>query len=131
MRKVILLLIIILSLPNTLWAADPIIGTWKLNIEKSKTNRPADEQNLKEEINIYSEIEGDMMELSATAILKDGSSDSSKWTWPREGGIAKCISRTIPEELLYVEILLETGHWYVSIISYGRQIASYNYDRIS
>ena len=31
MRKVIFLLIIILFLASSLWAADPIIGTWKLN----------------------------------------------------------------------------------------------------
>lgn len=36
MRKVIFLLIIILSLPTILWAADPIIETWKLHVEKSK-----------------------------------------------------------------------------------------------
>ena len=36
MRKVIFLLIVILFFPTTLWAADPIIGTWKLNVEKSK-----------------------------------------------------------------------------------------------
>jgi hypothetical protein len=35
MRKVIFLLIVILSLPTNLWAADPIIGAWKLNLEKS------------------------------------------------------------------------------------------------
>ena len=35
MRKVIFLLIITLSLPTTLWASDPIVGTWKLNAEKS------------------------------------------------------------------------------------------------
>ena len=35
MRKVIFLLIIILSLPTATWAADPIIGTWKTNLEKS------------------------------------------------------------------------------------------------
>jgi hypothetical protein len=35
MRKVIFLLITILSFPTILWAADPIIGTWKLNVEKS------------------------------------------------------------------------------------------------
>ena len=35
MRKVILFLVI-LSFPTILWAADPIIGTWKLNVEKSK-----------------------------------------------------------------------------------------------
>ena len=44
MRKVIFLLIIILSLPNTLWAADPIIGTWRLNIEKSKLQTTPKEQ---------------------------------------------------------------------------------------
>ena len=113
-------------MPTTLWAADPIIGTWKLNAEKSKTNRPADEQNLKEETAIYSGIDEDMIELFGTTTFKDGSSDSSKWTWPREGGIAKCMSRTIPVDLLLVELLLDPGQWCVSRMSRGRQIASYN-----
>jgi hypothetical protein len=36
MRKVILLPIIILFFPSTLWASDPFIGTWELNVAKSK-----------------------------------------------------------------------------------------------
>jgi hypothetical protein len=35
MRKAMLLLAVF-GLAGSLWAADPIIGTWKLNIAKSK-----------------------------------------------------------------------------------------------
>ncbi len=118
MRKVIFLLIIILSVPGVLWAADPIIGTWKLK----STNI----ENLKEAVNIYREIEGDMIELTDKNILKDGTTQESKWIWPKEGGVAKCISREMPEIMEYVEILVEPGHWYVSIMVNGRKVAMYH-----
>jgi hypothetical protein len=123
MRKIILILLIF-SFPGTLWAADPIIGAWKTNIEKSSL--PADQQGIKEDINAYREIEGDLIELSIKTINPDGSLYTALWTWPKQGGFAKCLSRTIPEGLLYDEVLVESGHWIVSITQDGRQIALYH-----
>ncbi|NLD35897.1 MAG: hypothetical protein GX654_03425 [Desulfatiglans sp.] len=124
MRKIIFLFFIILSLPNTLWAADPIIGTWKLNIAKSVL--PADQKNIKEDINIYRDIEGDLMELAISTVFEDGSTDSGKWTWPREGGVAKCLSKTLPAGLLYVEGYVEPGHWFAVITQNGNQVGLYH-----
>jgi hypothetical protein len=123
MRKIIFILLVF-SFPGTLWAADPIIGTWKTNIEKSSL--PADQQGIKADTNAYREIEGDLIELSIETINADGSLYSAKWTWPKQGGFAKCLSRTIPEGVLYDEVLVAPGHWYVSITQNGRQIAMYN-----
>jgi len=117
MRKAFVLLAL-LGLTSSLWAADPIIGTWKL--------KSSNDENLKESVNAYREIEEDMIELSDKDILNDGSSETSKWVWPKEGGIVKCISSKIEEELLFVEILVEPGHWYVSIMANGRQVAMYS-----
>jgi hypothetical protein len=105
-------------------SADPIIGTWKTNIEKSSL--PADQQGMKEDINTYREIEEDLIELSINTILEDGSLYTAKWTWPKQGGFAKCLSRTLPEGLLYDEVLVEPGNWCVSITQNGRQIAMYH-----
>ena len=126
MGKAIFFLIIFTLLSNTVWATDPIIGTWKLNYEKSKLNQSADEQNSKEEINVYRETEDNKIELATTTLLKDGSTESSKWIWPKEGGVAKCVSRKIPENMLYVEIVVEPGHWYVPIMRDGRKVSMYH-----
>ena len=123
MRKIILLLLVF-SFPGTLWAADPLIGTWKTNIEKSSL--PADQQGMKEDINTYREIEGDLIELSISTIQEDGSLYTAKWIWPKEGGFAKCLSRTLDEGVLYVQTLLEEGHWCVCIMKDGKQIARYH-----
>jgi hypothetical protein len=40
MRKALLLLAVF-GLVGTLWAADPLVGTWKLNVAKSKASDPS------------------------------------------------------------------------------------------
>ena len=110
MRRIMLLLAIF-GLAGSLWAADPLIGTWKTNIEKSSF--PANQQGIKEDINTYREIEGDLIELSIRTIQPDGSLYTAKWTWPKQGGFAKCLSRTLDEGVIYVQTLIEPGHWCV------------------
>jgi hypothetical protein len=123
MRKIIFILLI-LSFPGTHWAADPLIGTWKTNLEKSSF--PADRQGIKEDINTYREIEGGLIELSITTIQEDGSLYSALWKWPKEGGFANCLSRTLDEGVLYVQTLIESGHWCVCIMKHGKQTARYH-----
>ena len=74
MRKALLLLAV-LGLMSSLWAADPIIGTWKLNIAKSKL--PPDMSNIKELSFVIREI-GDDYELVTTGVQKDGLKFSEK-----------------------------------------------------
>jgi hypothetical protein len=123
MRKIVFFLLLF-SFAETLWAADPLIGTWKTNIEKSSF--PADQQGIKEDINTYREIEGDLIELSIRTIQPDGSLYTAKWTWPKQGGFAKCLSRTLDEGVVYVQTLIESGHWCVCIMKDGKQIARYH-----
>ena len=123
MRKIVFTLIII-SFSGHLWAADPIIGTWKTNLEKSSF--PADQQGIKEDINTYREIEGDMIELSIKTINPDGSIYTALWTWPKQGGIARVLSRAPDEGVVYVQTLIEPGHWCVNIMKDGKQIARYH-----
>jgi hypothetical protein len=80
MRKVIFLLITILSFPTILWAADPIIGTWKLNVEKSTVPH-------KEYTEIYKEVGQDQIELTRFGIYGFGTKFNEKLTWPRQGGV--------------------------------------------
>jgi hypothetical protein len=120
MRKVIFFLIIILlSLPSTLWAADPIIGTWKLNLAESKF--PATEVMPKERTEIYRELEVDLIEFIATGIEANGSPISFKATWPQQGGTVD-IMQGGNEETSYIETLVEPGNWYVTVLQNGKQI---------
>jgi hypothetical protein len=66
MRKAIVLMSI-LGLTGSLWAADPIIGTWKLNVIKSKA-----QAYVKERTEMYREIEGDQIEFADSEIRPDG-----------------------------------------------------------
>jgi len=119
MRKVILLLALA-GLTSSLWGADPIIGTWKLNAAKSKI--PPSATAPKETTDIYRELGTNQIELSRTGTRMDGSLDSSKWTWPREGGIAERISPSpLPEGTSYIELLIDPGHWYITILQNGKQ----------
>ena len=119
MRKTMLLLAVF-GLIGSLWAADPIIGTWKLNVDKSKGSPDATSKRTTLPTTVvYREVEGNLIEMS------DGSPASDKWTWPSQGGVA---SRKPPlaENMLYVETLIEPGHWYVTIMRDGKQTGSYH-----
>jgi hypothetical protein len=83
MCKVIFLLITILSFPNILCAADPIIGTWKLNIAKS--NLPPELFNVKELSFTIREM-GDNYELITKGINKDDTQFYEKMICPKQGG---------------------------------------------
>ena len=84
MRKAMLLLAVF-GLVGSLWAADPTLGTWKLNLAKSKLSAN-DAANLKESILVFREIEGNTMEGIQTQTLKDGKTNTMKWTTPMNGG---------------------------------------------
>jgi hypothetical protein len=109
MRKAMLLLAVF-GLAGSLFTADPIIGTWKLNIAKSK-NLPAD---LKERTETYREIEGDQIERS--------SGPFGKLSWPQQGGSVK-IQPPSSEGITYVQTLIAPGEWYVTTMRDGKQIS--------
>ncbi len=111
----------ILGRVGSLWAADPIIGTWKLDIAKSKF--PPTDTVPKEVTDVYKEVAGDRIELTRTGTEADGAPISSKWTWPRGGGmVERKFPKPLPKEILYIESLIERGHWYVTVLEDGKQI---------
>ena len=120
MRKITFFLIILLLLSAPIWAADPIIGTWKRNPEKSKFNEAT--QNLKDAIKVYKEIEENMIESTTTSIYKDDPTWINKKVFPKEGGVVKYIDVEIPEGTIHVAIFVGSGDWYIStILKNGRQ----------
>ncbi|MBN1570831.1 MAG: hypothetical protein JXA73_23525 [Acidobacteria bacterium] len=119
MRKILFLLACV-GLAGSLWAADPIIGTWKLNIAKSKIQPSATAP--KEATDVYKEAGADQMEFTRTGTQTDGAAIYSKWSWPREGGIAKRLApEPLPESISYIELLMDPGYWYVTILENGKQ----------
>ena len=117
MMKKVLISILFLGITTSAWAADPIIGTWKLNAAESKS--PPDFPLPAAEMTVYREVDENLIELS------DGLPGSEKWTWPRQGGIAS-MPASVPRERMYVETLIEPGNWYVTIMENGVQVATYH-----
>lgn len=125
MRKLVFLLVIF-SLPSTLWAADPIIGTWKLNLAESSISKElaamAEQAPYKERTEVYREVNDGLIEFTVLGSRTDGSSISGKWTWPRQGGIAERQSPApLPKEESCVQTLLEPGVWYITFLQNGIQ----------
>jgi hypothetical protein len=84
MRKAMLLQAVF-GLAGLLYGANnPFIGTWKLNLAKSKFSGSAP----KEWTDVYREVEGDKLEVTAKIIMADGSSLNEKLVYPQRGGAA-------------------------------------------
>jgi hypothetical protein len=120
MRKVILFLVIF-SFPTILWAADPIIGTWKLNVEKSKGTEGMDSP-AKEITYVYRETDSGLIEIKTRRVFMDGTSDFDVLTFPAQGGVA--LSKDMPEGISFFEIYLGPGEWCGIYIQEGKQIVT-------
>ena len=82
MRKALLFLAV-LGLASSLWAADPIIGSWKVNIAKSKF--PSPQSAPEEQTEVYRETGDGQIELTYRSSNKDGSSDLEVIVFPANG----------------------------------------------
>jgi hypothetical protein len=72
----------------SLWAADAFVGTWKFDMVKSKLQPNAKGAAVKEAILVIGEKGADR-ESYDKYTYADGSSDLTKWTVPRQGGVVK------------------------------------------
>jgi hypothetical protein len=81
MRNIIFILAL-LGLASPLFAADPFLGTWKLDPAKTKytTGTPA------KDVTLVIEEQGDNYQVTATGTYQDGSPISVKYTVPKAGG---------------------------------------------
>ena|SRR5579862_682276 len=107
-------------------SADPIIGTWKLNVAESQFSPIVQairkQAPAKERSEVYREIEGDQIELTGETVRTDGSSSSYRFIWPRQGGTATALEAGL-EGVAYIEILIAPGDWYVTVLRDGKQAA--------
>jgi hypothetical protein len=85
MRKAMLFLTVF-ALAGSLWAADPIIGTWKLNTAKSKD--PGKKLTKKEKTATVRDVNVDQIEFIENGIKTDGTKYSTKDVFPKQGGSA-------------------------------------------
>jgi|1185.fasta_scaffold168851_1 hypothetical protein len=102
-------------------AADPIIGTWKLDLSKSKLD--PSESSLKAQTEVYEELAAARIRMELTRINKEGASTVSL-SWPADGGLVQDPEGGLPQGMTVVEILLKPGEWYVTFLMNGKQITT-------
>jgi hypothetical protein len=118
-------LLAVFVVAGSLWAADPIMGTWKLNIAKSKFG-PGVQAPMKVQTNALREVTAGQCELTITGIGTNGSPYSMKLTYPLQGGGPAVIAAQPPalgEGLSTVVTLIEPGNWYFTDLKNGKQVA--------
>ena len=121
MRRLTLLLIV-LGLASSLWAADPRVGTWKLNIAQTKSNQP-----LPKEETVVCQAVGDRFEVTFTGIATNGSPFSLKTTYPAGGGETKYLSSPNPQGTSFIATEIEPTNWYTTMLKDGKQVRLYHY----
>ncbi len=98
-------------------AADPIIGTWKLDVGSSKFVLPPP----KEQTEVYRETDSGEIEVVLTRVQSDGTSTSITLTWPSSGGAVHDPDGQLPKGETLVETLLAPGEWFVTYMRNGKQ----------
>jgi hypothetical protein len=115
MRKAMLFLTVFV-LAESLLAADPSVGTWKLNVSKSTV------PDLKEMTLVKQELSSGMFELVETGMLKDGSKISNKSSHPQQGGVVTSQSAKPAEGELTVVTIITPADFYVTTLQKGKQV---------
>jgi len=118
MRK-ILLTLAVFGLAGSLWAADPIAGTWKLNLAKSKS-APGQQAAVKE-MTVTSKEVGADIETTFAGIGSDGKPFSMKFTNPKQGGLVKT-GQPATEGNMVVITVVKPGDMYGTSIQKGVQV---------
>jgi hypothetical protein len=119
MRKTLLLLVV-LGLAGSLWAADPNLGTWKLNLAQSKFSPGYAVP--KELTEVFTAV-GDQIEVTITGTAADGKPISIKATYPQGGGLAKVTTPPSASSapLTAVITVVSRSSSYLTILKDGKQ----------
>jgi hypothetical protein len=81
-QRLVMNFVVLLGLTGSLFAADPLVGTWKLNVTKSKFAGP---RRIREMTTVYQEKDGQLIG-AITGISEDGSPFLFKYSVPSSGG---------------------------------------------
>jgi hypothetical protein len=130
-----LIAVLALAVTSVAMAADPIIGTWKLNPAKSKF-APNGWEAPKEQTEVYRESGPDQIELTFKSTEKNGSTRTLTVSFPAKGGIARVLpegkwtvidangnrhQENVDFDPPFLEILLRPGEWVAPYLRDGRQ----------
>lgn len=115
-------LAVLLALAAPAWAADPIIGTWKLNVAESTFSTAMQDVPPRELTEALREIEGDRIELAQDGIQEDGAPVTFRIAYPAQGGVVTIIDAEGTEGLTFLETLVSPGNWYVTTLRDGKQV---------
>jgi hypothetical protein len=117
MRKAMLCMAVI-GLASLLWAADPSVGTWKINAAKSKLSPTS--LGPKEGTLVIRELGADEFELTLSGVQSNGSKVSEKMTWSQKGGVLKSSTAAAAGESNIVT-MIAPGEWYTTYMKDGKQ----------
>ena len=125
MRKTIFLLISLLTFPSTLWASDPFIGTWELNVAKSKFPAAFLEAlgmaEPKQETIVIRELNDEELKIIVKGSYIDGALNSKKYTVPKRRGMEKYQEGGPPKASHWVQIKINEKEIYRTLLENGKQ----------
>jgi hypothetical protein len=105
---------------------DPRIGTWKLNVAKSKFSPVfsaiMQQAPPKEETMVYRELGTDEYEMTMTGVLTDGKPLAVKGIVPREGGTVKILQGDLPPGFSVVATKIDPSNSYATFMLNGKQL---------
>ena len=99
-------------------AADPITGTWKLDVRASrfvKFEAP------KEQTESYKELASGEIEMILTRVAKDSAQSTVRLTWPASGGAVQDPAGALGKGKSAIETMLGPGDWLVTFLENGKQ----------
>jgi hypothetical protein len=105
---------------------DPFLGTWKLDVAKSKFS-PAwlaimKATPPKEETLVFREVGTDELELTIAGTQTDGKPIAGKTMWPRQGGAVKIQQSPLPEGSTIVSTRIDPNNSFATYMMNGKQI---------
>jgi len=115
----------VLGFGSALWAADPHIGTWKLNAAKSKYSPvylAMTKEAAPKEITMVIRENGDHFEVASTGTRTDGSKMSDKHSMPTQGGVASFDPPGLPKEMSIIFTTISPNEWYITVLNNGKQL---------
>jgi hypothetical protein len=125
MRRAMLFMAVV-GLAGSLWAADPRVGTWKLNAAKSRL--PSDVQTVPKEATwVIYELDADRFETTIAGTRRDGSPISEKWQEPQQGGVVKIVEPTPAPGTVLIHTVIGPGDFYSTMLRDGKQIAMWHW----
>ena len=117
-----LLVAVLLASAAPARAADPIIGTWKLDVAESTFSPAMQDVPPQELIEVIREVGGDRIELAQNGTQEDGARITFRITYPSQGGLVTINEGEGTEGLTFIETLVSPGNWYATTLQAGKQI---------